>query len=112
MAFEVISSSNVGSPKNDLRKTLTVTTGVTSDWISFGSGIAQVNVDLLPGGTAKIQTTNDIDGLNSDPSSVVGIDWDDGEVSAALTRVASGVVAFRVVSITGVATAHFNAVRA
>lgn len=110
MALNTHDKARDGSPTNDLRKTIAVASGETSEWFAFGSGVNQVNVDLKPDGTASIETTNDIDGAIE--GTAEGIIWDAGEVSENTAQVATGVVAFRVVSASGIATAHFNAVRA
>ena len=104
MAYELLSSA-VGS-KQDVLKTITVLTTVTSDWIVFPAGIKTVSVVLVPSGSAKIQVTNDIDGVVA--GTAVGIDWDAGAVSVNTAKVATGVKAFRVVSVSGGAVANFR----
>lgn len=106
MATEYLTSTSPGS--SNIVKTLEVANGVTGDWIIFPNDMREIGVDLIPSGTAKIQTSNDIDGIKA--GTVTAIDWDDGEITTPLGRTCIGVRAMRLVSISGAAKAYIDGV--
>jgi len=106
MSYKLLKSATAS--KTNIYEKVSILDTETSDWIIFPPDVREVGVDFLPAGTAKIQTSNDIEGMRDDTA--VGLDWDEGEIAIDKAATAIGVRGFRVVSISGAVDVHFNGV--
>lgn len=96
--------------KDDVFHSISISAGEVSDWLLFPPGIKEVGVDFIPSlnSLAKIQTSNDIDGMEN--NNAIGIDWDAGSSSEKLARVAIGTRGFRVICDVGSVKVIFHGV--
>jgi hypothetical protein len=102
----------VSPRKQDIRIEMAeVANGETGDWYILPSGLNNVGVEVAPAGTAKAQATLNVTDLtDEDSDSVVGVDWDPGEVTENTQQLLRSGVAVRLVSVSGTAKGYITGV--
>jgi hypothetical protein len=95
--------------KTNLRFKITVGDGETSEWHLIPSGIGILTVDFLPSGRAKVQTSNDVEGIIA--GNATPIEWDHGASTADIASRCDGIRGIRLVSVTGACDLIVNGVQ-
>jgi len=90
----------------NIRKTITTADGVIGEWYIVANGVYSITFDVIPDGTAYVETTNDLVGAKA--GTAPGLKWTAGDITERTSKELTHMVAFRLVSTSGAVTAHLD----